>query len=61
MMASKKDRVESYEKRLEINRNHMKREAKKATKLEKTLKVKMVLGYRDFTYFLLFLGENWWL
>ena len=39
MMASKKDRVDSFEKRLEINKNHMKREAKKAGKQEKTLRV----------------------
>ena len=39
MMATKKDRVDSFEKRLDINRNHMKREAKRATKMEKNLKV----------------------
>ena len=44
-MASKKDKVESFEKRLEINRNHMKREAKTATKLEKKLKI-TTGGYR---------------
>lgn len=39
MLATKKDKVDSYEKRLEINRSHMKREAKRATKQEKNLKV----------------------
>ena len=47
MMASKKDRVDSFEKRLEINKNHMKREAKKAGKQEKTLRVSfdILIGY----------------
>lgn len=45
MMASKKDKVDSFEKRLEINRTHMKREAKRATKMEKNLKIKTG-GYR---------------
>ena len=44
-MATKKDKVESFEKRLEINRNHMKREAKTAAKLEKKLRV-TTGGYR---------------
>jgi len=44
-MASKKNKVESAENRLEINRNHMKREAKRAAKMEKNLKVKTG-GYR---------------
>ena len=44
-MATKKDKVESYEKKLEINRNHMKREAKTAGKLEKKLKI-TTGGYR---------------
>ena len=43
MMASKKQLVDSYEKRLDINRTHMKREAKKATKSEKNLKVQLEL------------------
>ena len=51
-MASKKDRVESAEKRLDINRAHMKREAKTATKLEKKLRV-TTGGYR-LTIFKLF-------
>lgn len=46
MMATKKDRVDSFEKRLDINRNHMKREAKRATKMEKNLKIKTG-GYRS--------------
>ena len=38
-LASKKDRIESLEKRLDLNRNHMTREAKRAAKLEKKLKI----------------------
>ena len=38
-LASKKDRIESADKKLEMNRNHMTREAKNAAKLEKKLKV----------------------
>jgi len=41
-MASKKNKVESAENRLEINRNHMKREAKRAAKMEKNLKVILI-------------------
>ncbi|CAI9717259.1 division cycle 5 [Octopus vulgaris] len=41
-LASKKDRIESLEKRLEINRNHMTKDAKQAAKLEKKLKI--ILG-----------------
>ena len=44
-MATKKDKVESFEKRLEINRSHMKREAKTAAKLEKKLRI-TTGGYR---------------
>ena len=40
-MASKKNKVESAENRLEINQNHMKREAKRAAKMEKNLKVNL--------------------
>lgn len=40
-LASKKDRIESFEKRLEQNRKHMAREAKKCSKLEKKLKTLM--------------------
>ena len=50
-MASKKNRVESAENRLEINRNHMKREAKRAAKVEKTLKVDKI---NPFLIFILF-------
>jgi len=39
--ASKKDRIESLEKQLEVNRSHMTKEAKKAAKTEKKLKVLM--------------------
>ena len=38
-LASKKDRIESLEKRLEQNRQHMAKQAKKAAKLEKKLKI----------------------
>lgn len=45
-MASKKDRIESAEKKLESNRGVMTREAKKAAKLEKKLKV-LLGGYQS--------------
>lgn len=38
-LASKKDRLESLEKRLEQNRNHMTREAKRAAKMERKIKI----------------------
>ena len=38
-LASKKDRIESAEKKLEVNRNFMTKEAKRAAKLEKKLKI----------------------
>ena len=38
-VASRKDKIDSLEKRLEVNRNHISKEAKKAGKLEKKLKV----------------------
>lgn len=38
-LATKRERLEAVEKKLEQNRNHMTREAKKATKLEKKLRV----------------------
>ncbi|XP_025204697.1 cell division cycle 5-like protein [Melanaphis sacchari] len=41
-LASKKDRIESLEKKLEQNRGHMTKEAKKAGKMEK--KIKIILG-----------------
>ncbi|KAK7575556.1 hypothetical protein V9T40_011842 [Parthenolecanium corni] len=44
-LASKKERLESLEKELEQNRNHMAREAKKAAKLEKRLKI-LLSGYQ---------------
>lgn len=44
-LASKKDRLESLEKRLEQNRSHMTREAKRAAKMEKKLKV-LLGGYQ---------------
>ncbi|XP_037579214.2 LOW QUALITY PROTEIN: cell division cycle 5-like protein [Dermacentor silvarum] len=44
-LASKKDRIESLDKRLEQNRGHMTREAKKAAKVEKKLRV-LLGGYQ---------------
>ncbi|CAG7835852.1 unnamed protein product [Allacma fusca] len=44
-LATKKDRVESLEKRLEQNRSHMQREAKRAAKIEKKLKI-LTGGYQ---------------
>jgi len=44
-LATKKDRLESLEKRLELNRNHMTREAKRAAKKEKNLKT-LTYGYQ---------------
>merc|ERR1712142_750733 len=45
-LASKKDRIESLEKRLETNRAHMTKEAKKAAKIEKKLKI-LTGGYQS--------------
>ena len=45
-LASKKDRIESHEKRLETNRGHMTKEAKKAAKTEKKLKI-LTGGYQS--------------
>merc|ERR1712242_4137 len=45
-LASKKDRIESMEKRLETNRQHMAKEAKKAAKVEKKLKI-LTGGYQS--------------
>ncbi|XP_046962885.1 cell division cycle 5-like protein [Vanessa cardui] len=47
-LASKKDRLESAEKRLEQNRNHMAKEAKKCSKMEKKLRV-LTGGYQSRT------------
>lgn len=44
-LASKKDRIESFEKRLEQNRKHMAKEAKKCSKFEKKLKT-LLGGYQ---------------
>eukprot|EP00794_Sanderia_malayensis_P000539 gene539-1191_t len=44
-LASRKDRLESVEKRLEIYRNHMTEDAKKAAKIEKKLKI-LLGGYQ---------------
>ncbi|KAI1895903.1 hypothetical protein AGOR_G00111550 [Albula goreensis] len=45
-LASKKDRIESLEKRLEVNRGHMTAEAKRAAKMEKKMKV-LLGGYQS--------------
>ncbi|XP_056647268.1 cell division cycle 5-like protein [Diorhabda sublineata] len=45
-LASKKDRLESAEKRLEQNRSHMSKEAKRAAKMEKKLKI-LTGGYQS--------------
>ncbi|QQP51962.1 Uncharacterized protein FKW44_013462, partial [Caligus rogercresseyi] len=45
-LASKKDRIESHEKRLEQNRAHMCKEAKRAGKIEKKLKI-LTGGYQS--------------
>jgi len=44
-LATKKDRLESSEKKLEQNRNQMQKEAKKAAKMEKKLKI-LTNGYQ---------------
>lgn len=70
-LASKKDRFESAEKRLELNRKHMAKEAKRCGKMEKKLKV-LTGGYQvnyshrihfsfEFSYYLgslLFVGKS---
>ncbi|XP_044262430.1 cell division cycle 5-like protein [Tribolium madens] len=45
-LVSKKERLESAEKKLEQNRSHMAREAKKAAKMEKKLKI-LTGGYQS--------------
>lgn len=45
-LASKKDKLESLEKRLELNRTHMTEDAKRAAKIEKKLKV-LLGGYQS--------------
>lgn len=45
-LASKKDRIESLEKRLELNRGHMTKEAKRAAKMEKKLRI-LTGGYQS--------------
>lgn len=45
-LASKKDRIESVEKKLEINRGHMTTEAKRAAKMEKKMKI-LLGGYQS--------------
>ncbi len=44
-LANKKDRIESLKERLETNRTHMTKEAKRAAKIEKKLKV-LTGGYQ---------------
>ncbi|KAM5163043.1 cell division cycle 5-like protein [Mantella aurantiaca] len=58
-LASKKDRIESLEKRLEVNRSHMTAEAKRAAKMEKKLKI-LLGGYQSRTMGLIKqLNEIW--
>lgn len=45
-LASKKERIEHMEKRLDANRQHMTKEAKKAAKIEKKLKI-LTGGYQS--------------
>ncbi|XP_067674317.1 cell division cycle 5-like protein [Haliotis asinina] len=45
-LASKKDRIDSLDKRLEANRGHMTKDAKQAAKLEKKLKI-LLGGYQS--------------
>jgi len=45
-LASKKERIENLDKRLENNRNHMTKDAKTAAKLEKKLKI-LLGGYQS--------------
>ncbi len=45
-VTSRKDKIESYEKKLEVNRFHMSKEAKKAAKLEQKLKITLG-GYQS--------------
>ncbi|XP_001604289.1 cell division cycle 5-like protein [Nasonia vitripennis] len=45
-LASKKDRIEAYERKLEENRMHMTAEARRAAKMEKKLKV-LLGGYQN--------------
>jgi len=45
-LASKKDRIESMDKRLDANRGHMTKEAKRAAKTEKKLKI-LTGGYQS--------------
>lgn len=45
-VTSRKDKIESYEKKLEVNRFHMSKEAKKAGKLEQKLKITLG-GYQS--------------
>ena len=45
-MANKKDRIESLKDRLEQNRNQMTKEAKRAAKIEKKLKI-LTGGYQS--------------
>ncbi|CAG2109895.1 unnamed protein product, partial [Medioppia subpectinata] len=45
-LVNKKDRIESLEKRLDQNRSHMTKEAKKAAKIEKKLRI-LLGGYQS--------------
>lgn len=51
-VTSRKDKIESYEKKLEVNRFHMSKEAKKAGKLEQKLKITLG-GYQSIAHVLI--------
>jgi len=51
-VTSRKDKIESYEKKLEVNRFHMSKEAKKAGKLEQKLKITLG-GYQSISQVLI--------
>jgi pre-mRNA-splicing factor CDC5/CEF1 len=50
-LASKKDRLEALERKLENNRQHMAKEARRASKIEKKLKI-LTGGYQVFKFIL---------
>lgn len=50
-LASKKDRIDAYDHKLQENCKHMRAEAKRAIKLEKKLKT-LLGGYQVFTFIL---------
>jgi pre-mRNA-splicing factor CDC5/CEF1 len=50
-VTSRKDKIESFEKKLEVNRFHMSKEAKRAAKLEQKLKI-VLGGYQVSVHFI---------